>query len=174
MHDRRPNCKGGVTAGRVNLDRVQRHWIGYRRHPDDNAYKLIQSHHHGGVGCLPVSVAWWRIATSDFGSFLNFSGLAVAIGRLCVCDCLCLRAIIFELLGKYVLYIAIQAASHNISTLECGPMPNVMAAQPNIGGAVCESSVIPFLVPRRKVWLTPAAGVPCNNAANTGERRTWT
>jgi len=33
-------------------------------------------------------------------------------------------------------------------------MPNVMAAQPNIGGALCESSVIPFLVPRRKVWLT--------------------
>jgi len=34
-------------------------------------------------------------------------------------------------------------------------MLNVMAAQPNIGGAVCESSVIPFLVPRRKVWLIP-------------------
>jgi len=43
--------------------------------------------------------------------------------------------------------------------LECGPIPNVMAAPPNIGGALCESSVIPFLVPRRKVWLTPAAGV---------------
>jgi len=39
-------------------------------------------------------------------------------------------------------------------------MSNVMAAQPNIGGAVCESSAIPFLVPRRKVWPTPAAGVP--------------
>jgi len=36
-------------------------------------------------------------------------------------------------------------------------MPNVMAALPNIGGALCESSVIPFLVPRRKVWLTSAA-----------------
>jgi len=34
-------------------------------------------------------------------------------------------------------------------------MPNVMAAQPNIGGAVCESSVIPFIVSRRKVWQTP-------------------
>ena len=44
--------------------------------------------------------------------------------------------------------------------LECGPMPNVMAALPNIGGALYGSSVIPFLVPRRKVWLTPAAGVP--------------
>jgi len=35
--------------------------------------------------------------------------------------------------------------------LECGPMPNVMAALPNIGGALYGSSVIPFLVPRRKV-----------------------
>jgi len=49
-------------------------------------------------------------------------------------------------------------------------MPNVTAAQPNIGDALCESYVIPFLVPRRKVWLTPAAGVPCSNAANIGER----
>ena len=38
----------------------------------------------------------------------------------------------------------------------------------------CESSVIPFLVPRRKAWLTPAAGLPCSNAANIGERKTWT
>jgi len=30
--------------------------------------------------------------------------------------------------------------------LECGPMPNVMAAQPNIGGALGKSSVILFLV----------------------------
>ena len=47
--------------------------------------------------------------------------------------------------------------------LECGSMPNVTAAQPNIGGALCESSVIPFLVPRRKVWLTPAAEVLCSS-----------
>ena len=45
-------------------------------------------------------------------------------------------------------------------------MPNLIAAQPNIGGALCESSVIPFLVPRRKVWLRPAAEVPCSNTAN--------
>jgi len=51
-------------------------------------------------------------------------------------------------------------------------MPNVMAAQPNIGGAVFESSVLRFLVPRRKVWLTPAAGVQCNNAANITEGKT--
>jgi len=38
-------------------------------------------------------------------------------------------------------------------------MPNVMAAQPNIDGALCETSVIPFLVPRSKVWLRPAVGV---------------
>jgi len=50
--------------------------------------------------------------------------------------------------------------------LDCGPMPKVMAAQPNIGGALCESSVISFLVPRRKLWLTPTARVPCSNAAN--------
>ena len=42
--------------------------------------------------------------------------------------------------------------------LECGPMPNVMAALPNIG-APC--------VQRLKVWLTPTTGVPCSNAART-------
>jgi len=50
-------------------------------------------------------------------------------------------------------------------------MPNVHAAVPNIGGALCESSVIPFLVLRRKVWLTPAPGVLCGNAANIRERK---
>ena len=53
-------------------------------------------------------------------------------------------------------------------------MPNVMAAQPNTGGAVCKSSVIPFLVPHHKVWLTAAAPLPCSKAANIGERNTWT
>jgi len=48
-------------------------------------------------------------------------------------------------------------------------MPNVMAAEPNIGGALCESCVISFLAARRTVWLTPAAGVLCSNAANIGE-----
>jgi len=52
-------------------------------------------------------------------------------------------------------------------------MPNVMAALPNIGGALCKSSVILFLVPRRKVWLTSTAGVPCSNAANREEHKTW-
>jgi len=58
--------------------------------------------------------------------------------------------------------------------LECGPMFNVMAAQPNIGGALCESSVIPFLVARCKVWLKPATGVSCSNAPNIRKRKTWT
>ena len=31
-----------------------------------------------------------------------------------------------------------------------------------------------FLVPRHKVWLTAAARVPRSNAANIGERNTWT
>ena len=44
----------------------------------------------------------------------------------------------------------------------------------HIGGAVCKSSIIPFLVPRSKVWLTPTAGVSCINTANVGERKTWT
>jgi len=38
---------------------------------------------------------------------------------------------------------------------------NVMAALWNIGGALCESCIITFLVPRRKVWLAPAAGLEC-------------
>jgi len=61
-----------------------------------------------------------------------------------------------------------------IRQLECGPMPNVTATQPNVGGALCETSAIPFLVPRRKAWLTPAAKVRCSNAAKVGERNTWT
>ena len=71
----------------------------------------------------------------------------------------------------YLLYICTRFI-HNKYLLECGPMPNVMVAQPNIGGALCKSSVILFCVPRRKVWLMPAAGVPCSNAASIGERKT--
>jgi len=52
-------------------------------------------------------------------------------------------------------------------------MSNVMAALLNIGGAVCESRVIPFLVPHRKLWMTPTARVPCSNAANIEEQKTW-
>jgi len=54
-------------------------------------------------------------------------------------------------------------------------MPNVMAAQPNIGGALCESSVIPFLVPCRKVWLSPllecrAVTLPIQENARLGRK----
>jgi len=52
-------------------------------------------------------------------------------------------------------------------------MPNVMAALLNIGGAICDSSIIPFLVPCRKLWLMPTAGVPCSDTANIGEHKTW-
>ena len=45
-----------------------------------------------------------------------------------------------------------------VTKLECGPMPNVMVALPNIGGT---------LVRCRKVWLTPTTRVPCSNAAKT-------
>ena len=37
-----------------------------------------------------------------------------------------------------------------------------------------ESSIIPFLVRCHKVWLTPTARVPCSNAANIEECKTWT
>jgi len=45
--------------------------------------------------------------------------------------------------------------------------------RPAICGAVCESSLIPFLVPCRKLWLTFSARVPCSNSAIV-ERKTWT
>jgi len=41
--------------------------------------------------------------------------------------------------------------------VDWGPMPNVLAALPNIGGAVS---------PTPQVWLTPTTRVPCSNAAN--------
>jgi len=44
-------------------------------------------------------------------------------------------------------------------------MPNVTAALLNIGGASAE---------RYKVWLMLTAQVPCSNAANIGECKTWT
>jgi len=34
-------------------------------------------------------------------------------------------------------------------TLECGPMPNVMAALPNIGGALCST---PQSLPDSQYW----------------------
>jgi len=63
---------------------------------------------------------------------------------------------------------------YNITALECGPMPNVMAAMLNLGHAFCESSIIPFLVLCQKLWLTPTVRLPCSNAANIGEWKTWT
>ena len=61
--------------------------------------------------------------------------------------------------------------------LKCGPMPNVLAALgiyrwcPQLK---IIKSEFPFLVPCRKVWLTPTVPVPCSNAAKTGKRKTWT
>jgi len=46
--------------------------------------------------------------------------------------------------------------------------------QPNKGGTICKSSIIPFLVPCHKVWLMAAAIEPCSNAAGIGECETWT
>jgi len=57
--------------------------------------------------------------------------------------------------------------------VECVLMPNVMAERPNIGGALCERSIILFLVPCHKVWLMAAVPVPCSNTANIRECKTW-
>ena len=43
--------------------------------------------------------------------------------------------------------------------LECGPMPNVMAALPNTAGALCSTP--------QSFWLTLNTGVPRSNAAKT-------
>ena len=69
--------------------------------------------------------------------------------------------------GDYIVGNDIVYSTNEIrkKSLECGPMPNVMAA-------LCESSVIPFVVPRHTVWLTAAARVPGSNAANIGQRKT--
>jgi len=42
--------------------------------------------------------------------------------------------------------------------LECGPMPNVMVALPNIGGALCST---PQTLADAHYWM------PCSNAAKT-------
>ena len=42
--------------------------------------------------------------------------------------------------------------------LECGPMPNLMVALPNIGGTLCST---------RKVWLTLSTWLPRSNTAKT-------
>jgi len=46
--------------------------------------------------------------------------------------------------------------------------------RPTAGLPPLRSSVTPFFVACRKFWLIPAARVPCTNAANIGERKTWT
>ena len=75
--------------------------------------------------------------------------------------------------GRFVVDILVQLVPQQIE-LECGPMPNVMAAKSYIGDTLCEISVIPFPVPRRQVLLTHSAGLLCSNAAIIGERKTWT
>ena len=54
---------------------------------------------------------------------------------------------------------------------ECGLMPNVMAALRNIGGANEKRN---FRNSLPCPTLQSLARVPCSNAANIGERKTWT
>jgi len=77
------------------------------------------------------------------------------------------------LIKKNILQFSCKQKLNRKSIRKCGPMPNVMAALPNVGGTYYESSVIPFLVPCSKVWLTPIP-LPCSYAAKIGERKTWT
>jgi len=49
--------------------------------------------------------------------------------------------------------------------LECGPMPNVMAALTNIGGALCSTS---------QSFADAHSLSAVQNAANIGERKTCT
>jgi len=68
--------------------------------------------------------------------------------------------------------IAFLSSRKSNQKLEGGPMPNVIAVQPNIGGALCESSVIAFPCTTPQSLADPAAGVPCSNAANIAESKT--
>ena len=50
-------------------------------------------------------------------------------------------------------------------------MPNVMTAQPNIYGALCENDVIPFRVPRRRPLLEcRAVTLPIQENARLGRK----
>jgi len=40
---------------------------------------------------------------------------------------------------KTILPLHLRVSLGNISELECGPMPNLMVALPNIGGALCST-----------------------------------
>jgi len=51
-----------------------------------------------------------------------------------------------------------------LEQLECGPIPNVMAALSNKWRPLLNATV----------RLTPTARVSCNNAANIAERKIWT
>ena len=60
--------------------------------------------------------------------------------------------------------------------LECGPMPT--AQRDGRPGEYRWRPLRKFrnsiACTRRKAWLTPAGEVPCSNAANIGERKSWT
>jgi len=54
--------------------------------------------------------------------------------------------------------VSMSRESKRLKKLECGPMPNVMVALSNIGGASVQC---------RKVWLTLTTWLPCSNAAKS-------
>ena len=123
----------------------------------------------GVVGfCSDVFICTFGVTASTFRMHCRRFGLCLCSSKLP--DCF-LCNIFRDSLTIIFVFIII---TRMWADAQRGPMPNAMAARPNIGGALCESCVIPFLVPRCKVWLTPSARVSCSNAANIGQRKTWT
>jgi len=65
---------------------------------------------------------------------------------------------IFELNRLHSMYSARKLHSESSKNYKCGPIPSVMAALPNIRGALCSTP---------QSLLTPTTRVPCSNAAKT-------
>jgi len=71
------------------------------------------------------------------------------------------RATTYTILAQHHTVKTDHSSSSNSSRqssnkLECGPMPNVMAALPNVGGAFSST---------HKFWVMPTTRMPCSNAA---------
>jgi len=73
---------------------------------------------------------------------------------LLTCKLQLILVLLYDSLDLVIICVQLWAAGAiTQKKLECGPMPNVMAALPNICGAA--------------VWLTLTTRLPCSNAAKT-------
>jgi len=66
--------------------------------------------------------------------------------------------IIFTIAQKLAVHLNLPHGTKNRKKLECGPMSNVMAALPNIGGALCSSP---------QTLADAHYQIACSNAAKT-------